>query len=168
MFYGPASPPLALSSIYPTIQLLATLLSPPLSQLFLPLALYSRQDSVVPDLSPLGPDPPPGRVEETFPRPNLAGEGAPLLHLLLSPRRIAPTPSAPLHGAPSGAARADRAARAAGSSPLDTYPFVSFQRHCCRDTRTRRGYVSRPYPRRIRVGYVSDTGYAPSLPYPCF
>ena len=37
-----------------------------------------------------------------------------------------------------------------------------------RDTRTRRGYVSRPYPRRIRVGYVSDTGYAPSLPYPCF
>ena len=26
----------------------------------------------------------------------------------------------------SGAARADRAARAAGSSPLDTYPFVSF------------------------------------------
>ena len=37
-----------------------------------------------------------------------------------------------------------------------------------RDTRTRRGYVSRPYPKRIRVGYVSDTGYAPSLPYPCF
>ena len=67
-----------------------------------------------------------------------------------------------------GAARADRAVRAAGSSLLDTYPFVSFQRHCCRDTRTRRGYVSRPYPRHIRVGYVSDTGYAPSLPYPCF
>ena len=69
---------------------------------------------------------------------------------------------------PSEAAWADRAARAAGSSPLDTYPFVSFQRHCCMDTRTRRVYVSRPYPRRIRVGYVSDTGYAPSLPYPCF
>ena len=32
-----------------------------------------------------------------------------------------------------------------------------------RDTRTRCGYVSRPYPGRI--AYVSDTGYAPSLPY---
>jgi len=84
LFYGPASPPLALSSIYPTIQLLATLPPPPLPQLFLPLALYSRQENVVPNPWPLGPDPPPGRVEETFPRPNLAGEGG------------AAAPSAPL------------------------------------------------------------------------
>ena len=37
-----------------------------------------------------------------------------------------------------------------------------------RDTRTRRGYVSLPYPGRIRVGYVSDTGYARNLPCSCF
>ena len=57
----------------------------------------------------------------------------------------------------SGAARADRAAR-----------FREFLASLFRNMRTRRGYIFRPYPRRIRVGYVSDTGYAPSLPYPCF
>ena len=63
----------------------------------------------------LGPDPPPGRVEETFPRPNLAGEGgAAAPSATLSTAHRPPAPSAPLHGAPSGAARADRAARAAG------------------------------------------------------
>jgi hypothetical protein len=28
-------------------------------------------------------------------------------------------------------------------------------------------YVSEAYPRRIRIRYVSDTGYAPLLKYPC-
>ena len=29
------------------------------------------------------------------------------------------------------------------------------------------GYVSIPYPVRIRIGYVSDTGYVANLTYPC-
>jgi len=43
-----------------------------------------------------------------------------------------------------------------------------FPAQISRDTRTRRGYVSLPYPGRIRIGYVSDTGYARNLPCPCF
>ena len=43
-----------------------------------------------------------------------------------------------------------------------------FPAQISRDTRTRRGYVSWPYPGRIRVGYVSDTGYARNLLCPCF
>ena len=55
------------------------------------------------------------------------------------------------------------------SSRLGRNVFVrEFLAQIRRDTRTRRGYISRPYPKRIRIGYVSDTGYAPSLPYPCF
>jgi hypothetical protein len=29
------------------------------------------------------------------------------------------------------------------------------------------GYVSAAYPVRIRIGYVSDTGYVANLTYPC-
>jgi len=43
-----------------------------------------------------------------------------------------------------------------------------FPAHITWDTRTRRGYVSRPYPRRIRIGYVSDTGYGTAVTYLCF
>lgn len=31
-----------------------------------------------------------------------------------------------------------------------------------------RGYVSMPYPTRIRIRYVSDTGYGGDLTYPCY
>ena len=46
--------------------------------------------------------------------------------------------------------------------------ILKFPAHITWDTRTRRGYVSRPYPRRIRIGYVSDTGYVGAMTYPCF
>ena len=46
--------------------------------------------------------------------------------------------------------------------------ILKFPVHITWDTRTRRGYVSRPYPRCIRIGYVSDTGYGTAVTYPCF
>jgi hypothetical protein len=108
----------------------------------------------------------------------------PLCSAGLRRRRISPSPAAyppPLRsartamgGAEQHAAAGERssAGRLSGArGRLVAVGYVSvreFLASLFRDTRTRRGYVSRPYPRRIRVGYVSDTGYAPSLPYPCF
>jgi len=46
--------------------------------------------------------------------------------------------------------------------------ILKFPVHITWDTRTRRGYVSRPYPRCIRIGYVSDTGYGTAVTDPCF
>ena len=116
---------------------------------------------------------------------------SPLPTLLLSARRglcrrrISPSPAAypppPLRSARTAMggveqhAAAGKRSSAGGPSGargrLVAVGYVSvreFLASLFRDTRTRRGYVSRPYPRRIRVGYVSNTGYAPSLPYPCF
>jgi len=116
---------------------------------------------------------------------------SPLPTLLLSARRglrrrrISPSPAAypppPLRSARTAMGGAEQHAavgeRSSAGGPsgargrLVAVGYVSvreFLASLFRDTRTRRGYVSRPYPRRIRVGYVSDTGYAPSLPYPCF
>ena len=63
----------------------------------------------------------------------------------------------------SGAARADRAARTAGSSPLDTYPFVSFYHHCLGI----RGHAVDTYPGRIPGVSVSDTYPTRDTPLPC-
>ena len=49
----------------------------------------------------------------------------------------------------------------------DTYPQAYSRIAKLIKNRILRRYVSGAYPTRIRIGYVSDTRYAPSATYPC-
>ena len=61
---------------------------------------------------------------------------------------------------PAAAPRADGGPEEADTA-IDTYPKLSFKAHCS----PVRQYAMDTYPRRIRIRYVSDTGYVVSRTY---
>ena len=115
------------------------------------------------------------------PPPSIRGSGGRSPSLALSPRRAtssaastvsaggelgsAPVPRTSILPPPSpsrgGGSRARALLSLLSDTATDTYPNLSFKAHCGPVRR----YAMDTYPRRIRIRYVSDTGYVVSWTY---